>query len=1438
MVKKVWNDEETAHTLVRAALYSKNYNGGTALTEAARLEFDGNTADFSDGSLTHSFEGLPKYNKNGNLIEYEVREDPVGTTTKTQYTFSVGTPIAAGAVAEDAYPSSDSDDTFYVNIINTPLIHVTGSKEWVDENNAFNLRPAEIPLTLQRRSTGGWEDVSVTELEKTNKTHTGVTTGTGGEATVKITGNAWSDVSIYQLPLYALGNGDTTKQRYQYRLAESNAPTAFTREINGASTEPDPDEGYSYVSGNGFQKSTVTNRFIKRGTIHVKKVWNTERDGDKKDVTVTLYSRNAVTGGDNGTGALTKVTGTDSEKTITAATNWQCEFTDLPLKNKDGDVIVYYVSENTIEGYKTQYASNTGGAVAAGAAVSDEIPRSSDTDGASDFYVNIINTPLIKVTGSKVWDDSDNAFGLRQDNVTLTLQRRTEGGNWTNVTHDDMRQTDPSVTPGTTSYTVTVKSSESWAPKSVEKLPLYALGNGDTKERYQYRFAELTVPNAYTLKADGTDGPEATDEGYIYTSENSVQTSTVTNKLLRRGSINVEKIWNSTIDGEKEPVTVSIYSRNAQTGADTGTGALTKLNGITADVNLNGTGAVGWITSYADLPLKNKDGQEIVYYVSENTGTGYSTVYKVGGVETPVGDVKSTIGGGVTDIQIINTPYTQASVRKAWDDQDDKYRTRPANIYVKLQRSEDGGNTYSDVIWNDIPDNAEARLKIAGGNGSDKVILTLNTAGSWEQTLNTLPHYAAYSGSPVKYDYRFVETDVSGAAFIPFGYSLESNATTYTKTFNADTGSVTEHVTRYADTTGYSTVITNHLITKSFTVEKRWDDWENSHGIRPDRITVYVSENTAETRSHDSFNGQALGGITAADPYGANPVSNTTNSVVPVRNGNIWTYTFTGLPKYAYGTDAAPDNPNPNEIMYLASEDMDEDLGSGFMLKDYYVAEYDSSTTDKTVITNRIMNNDGAVIIEKKLYSGSSTVQFPFTVKIKRTDGGEYPFNGKYYIYDSAEISGVNTGVLRDDAFMRTSAYHREEATASNGIVMIPAGKTAVLTDINSRYSYTVTENPYSLGYSVSKVNHSVFNGTGITPEECTVDSTGNITGETTGTAIIYDSNKGSYSGKAEGRIAGKNSTPGKIVFTNKHFDKCLKIENTTPENGGTKGGEVRAYNSRVVVNDSGEVGRNALDYDEYESGYVREAVSVQFKPYTDNGYTYGDYLTVSWWENGDDLDQEPSHSVRVSGYVRSDASGNEVPVSGNIVSGNEAGQNRESYDTGDERIVGSSDDEFERIWGELLREGPFDNITVLEGSVVLTLENTPAKMPRKALVQVYFKPPETPANPGGGNGGSSVDSGSSTSGKGDSGSKKKKKSGSGETDTGSASTVNGISNLLESAGSVSMNALSLNGIRNLIRTGDSAPIKALIILLIVLLLMFAGVIGLLNRKKKDGNKE
>ena len=1321
-----------------------------------------------------------------------------------------------------------SPNVMIVNQLDTSraVVSLKVIKNWVGDAG-YNLRPEQISVRIDRSVDKGttWSQVATKTITQRDNQDASDP-------------NKWVRV-FANLPKYY---GSTEDTMYIYRAVESKIGTGTGTEtvlndaLEGTGGSYAVTHSNSTVTG-GFE-TTITNTLrTRQNPIIVKKIWN-DGESSHTEVRAALYSNN-YDGGTTESGIVTaakeatlkKLTLPENEVALNDGSlshSWE----NLPKYNKNNGLIIYYVKEETVGQFKTQYVSSTETEAGLSGEPTDTLHHSSESEADSDkaFYVNIINTPLIHLTGGKVWEDDGNAFELRTGSVTLTLQRR-KNGDWDKVSLAELEKTNKThtgVTEGTGGEATVKITGDAWSDASIYLLPLYALGNGINKERYQYRLAELSVPNGYTLKEDGTEGEAGVDEGYTYISENSVQKSTVTNKLIRRGNINVTKIWNSTLEEEKKPVTVSIYSRNAKTGAGTGEGALTKVSGITADITLNGTGSSGWTAVYENLPLKNRSGDEIVYYVSENAGTGYSTTYKVGGAVTTVENVKSAAGGGVTDIQIINTPYTQASVEKVWDDQNDKYKTRPAGINVKLERSEDGGNTYSDVIWNDIPDNAEACLKIAGGNGSDKVILTLNNAGSWKHTLNTLPHYAAYAGSPEKYDYRFIETNDQGDPFVPFGYSLDASADSYIKTYDGSSGIVEGHVTDYSDAAGYSTVITNHLITKSFTVEKKWDDWDDSHGIRPDHITVCVSENTAVTGSHDSFNGQALNGTR---------ISNLTNNVNPVKNGSTWTYSFTGLPKYAYGDDSNPND--PKEIVYLASEDVNEDLGGGFMLKDYYEAGYVSSGTDRTVITNRIMNNDGAVIIEKKLDSGSSTLEFPFTVMIKRTDGGEYSFNGKYFIYDSTEVGGLNTGDLRDDAFMRSSSYRREEAVAADGIVRIPAGKTAVLTDINSRYSYVVTEDPYSSGYSVSKVEHSVFNGTGLSNEECLIDGSGNPKGVTSNTEIKYDRYKASYSGKAEGRIAGKNSTPGKVVFTNKHFDRCLKIENTTPENGGTKGGEVRTYNSRVVVNDAGEVDRNALAYNEYESGYVREAVSVQFKPDTDNGYTYGDYLTVSWWDDGDDLDQDPTHTVRVSGYVRTDASGNEVPVSGNIVSANYSGQEAPNYDTGNERVIESSDDEFERIWGELLREGPFDNITVLEGSVVLTLENTPAKMPPKALVQVYFKPPETLEDSNGGNsGGSAVDSGSSTSGKEDSGSKKKKKSGTGEGDTGVNTVMNGIANLFESPDGVSGNSLSFNGIRSIIRTGDSTPLRALLILLIVLILIFIGVLRLLYRKKNDGNKQ
>lgn len=124
----------------------------------------------------------------------------------------------------------------------------------------------------------------------------------------------------------------------------------------------------------------------------------------------------------------------------------------------------------------------------------------------------------------------------------------------------------------------------------------------------------------------------------------------------------------------------------------------------------------------------------------------------------------------------------------------------------------------------------------------------------------------------------------------------------------------------------------------------------------------------------------------------------------------------------------------------------------------------------------------------------------------------------------------------------------------------------------------------------------------------------------------------------------------------------------------------------------------------------------MEFRPDTGNGYSYNDSLTVSWWESGDALSNEAPHRVEINGYVFKDASsGGQRPYTGKLV----------RDDNGNIRAAEGTED-FLNVWKPLLAAGnPFKNVTVLEGSVVLTLASSIDEMPAKTLVQVSFIPPE-----------------------------------------------------------------------------------------------------------------
>ncbi|WP_026521775.1 Cna B-type domain-containing protein [Butyrivibrio sp. VCB2001] len=1331
-VKKIWNSSAAERKNVDVTLYSANFEGGANGVVTNESSLKPVTFTGSVNTLGHEGEceyaGLPMYNKDGNTIVYYVKETSTGDY-KTQYASGSATYPASGVAVVDAlqHTTGTTDDSLYVKVVNTPFTKITGSKIWSDENNKYSLRPARVELTLQRRiGAGEWAEVSADELHKTNASASPV-------VTVNEAGS-WK-ATTDKLPLYALSDG-SSPVKYQYRLAELSIPNAYTRNIEKAASDLTPEDGYEYGGSDTAQTSAVTNYLITRGDITVNKVWNTNSETDKHDVSVKLYSKNLVNG--TGTGANADVPGATA---TLSGSNLSKTFTGLPAVNKDGNEIVYYVEEDADPRYDTAYYIQDG----AGFAKVEK--ANAKSSGTGTFEFKIVNTPLTQITGRKVWEDDDNGFGLRPESLPLTLQRRIGSGEWANVTAEELHTTNSTASP-----TVDVNATGSWEA-TIDKLPLYELSDGANPAKYQYRLAEPASIPAYTRDRAKEITELLPDDGYVYAGSDTSQTSEVTNYLvLRDQAIKVEKIWNTDTDSQKKDVVVKLLSRNFETGTDDGTSDLTVVEKNRTPYSRDLNAGVNWKAVIEDLPLKNKSGDFIVYYISETTVDGAATEYYLyNGTDfekVQEQQVKSDAEKALLT-KIINTPYTTASVEKVWSDDSNKFVTRPNSTYVKLQRK-----TTAEENWTDV---------------AGQAVIELNETNSWSASVENLPLYVEYAlgADPVRYEYRFLETNAGGSPFVPLGYSLISADAEYAQT---NDGTEAGYVTTY-ESDAYKTVITNTLITKSITAVKIWDDNSDAQKIRPAEITLFVDE--------------AAGYI----KYNNARITNKNLNVTPTKSsdGNTWTYVFTGLPKYAYGTGASV--ANPTEIVYTITEDVETRYENGFIIQNYYQTTYGVDEI-ATTITNTAMESDGVLLVEKKIEKRTdsetvTTYAFPFKVSFTRPDNTVAPYTGKYYLYDAS----IGDEDLRTDAKATEPAYDRIELSSSDGTIRIPSGKVAALVGINTMYQYTVTENPNHAGYEVKEITVTDTNAT---------------------KATAADSSAGGTYGYATGKVPTASADAVRVKFTNQLLDyehnKYLKVENTTDvvtNNRGEvlTGGEVKVFKSSVVIDNTvmAHDSSNGYDYVNDQTPYIQEAMSVEFKPDTTHGYSYSDTLTISWWDSNEASSEGAAHHVSISGFVYRDAAGIQHPYTGKLT------KNADNSITSESEFA-----EFESVWSPLLGEStPFKHLTVLEGSVVVTLASAASEMPAKTLVQVEFNAPPKPAP--------------ATSG--------------GDSDNSSNSDSNSSSKAATAVAVVDndnkvQDQITRDGSIQGVRTGDDTPLTALIMLFIAFALCFSAVFGKYMRIK------
>ena len=478
--------------------------------------------------------------------------------------------------------------------------------------------------------------------------------------------------------------------------------------------------------------------------------------------------------------------------------------------------------------------------------------------------------PLVSLKVTKSWDDQSDEYKIRPTSITVYLY---SGSSATNLSK--------------TSQSVTLNASNRWTA-TISDLPQ----TDASGRRIYYSFKEATVPTNYKESVSSATLNSARN-GYEVTITNKVQTG--------KGKVQKVSTYTTITGGNNSyALTGAVYTIYTDTNC-------------TKKAIYDGT-----LTTTASGATNTVDLVPGTYYVKETTApSGYKLDPKV---YTLVITADNT-----TTINSKDVPLISLTVKKAWDDKNNKFQIRPTSLTVYL---------YSGGAANSL-------------SKTDKYV-TLNANNNWTASINGLPQtddngntiYYSFKEDkvPLHYEQSVADTkmntaktgyDVTITNTLPTGYgqvqkvSFDTTLTngnskyplngaeytiytdqactkkaTYEGTMTTMTDGKSNAIelvpgTYYVketkaptgykeDPTVYTLVVTANKTTTftskevplvSLTVKKTWTDQENKFGVRPATLVVYL------------YSGSSEKNLTKTDRF------------VTLNAANKWTDTINNLPQ-------------------------------------------------------------------------------------------------------------------------------------------------------------------------------------------------------------------------------------------------------------------------------------------------------------------------------------------------------------------------------------------------------------------------------------------------------------------------------------------------------------------------------------------------------------
>ena len=861
-----------------------------------------------DNHWSYSFENLPKYQNEGTIILYTIKEEAVDGYTQKSVTTTAG---------------FDLTNTHEIQTADYEV-----KKVWIDDNDRDGARPTSITLTLtgsdgskytkQMTAADNWNAVTFErvpmfnggkyitytltenevpsyinsiEVSEDGKHFTVTNTHAPDHTVINIT-EVWHDKNDqdgirprkmtavvvgsngnrHEVPLHSSGDwhytcDDLVKYWKNGQLVDYTVEAVT---IDGYTSE---------VKSLGNNVFEVHNTHIPE-TISktVTKTWkdNENQDGIRPaSVTVTLTGSNAVS----------------KTATLNEENGWTATFENLP-KRDHGNIVAYNVKESDTAGYEASVVKTE--------------------DGFQLINEHDSETTMRTVT--LVWRDEDNRDGVRPDAVTYTLHGSDGSEQEKTVNKDD-----------------------AWADVVFEGLPVYQNG-----QRISYTLTEsaiddytndirssgntFTITNTHipeTVNVDVTkiwtdgenqDGNRPDSISVILTgSDGKRYTTTITAaNNWKHTFLKLPKFFNegTQIEYTLTEDTMSGYSDVVEKRSDYVFVLTNKYSPATVDVTIvkkwdDDNDRDGMRPESVDIVLNGSDGK--LYTGTLSTENGYTCVFqsvpkyhdggtlinytiaeeKIPGYTTTIAKDASGYKFTLTNTKPIET--VTKTVSKVWEDSNNQDGLRPSAITVILT-GDDGSRRVKSVTaaenwtvtFENLPKNQNHGQNIqytvseafvsgytdrVAQNGDNYTITNTHTPAATELFVTK-----TWKDNGNNDGMRPDEITVTAHG---------SDGRSYTEKLNADNqwsvmfsnlpkyadGKVIEYSLTEESVPGYTSSITRNgksfvLInthvdeTKNITITKAWNDGNNQDGLRPKTITAVVNGSDGSARFVQLFEGQ------------------------------------------------------------------------------------------------------------------------------------------------------------------------------------------------------------------------------------------------------------------------------------------------------------------------------------------------------------------------------------------------------------------------------------------------------------------------------------------------------------------------------------------------------------------------------------------------------